>query len=321
METRASYLMIGIATLGVIISIFMFVMWTLKGELDQQYAYYDIVFEDAVAGLNNAGDVLFQGINVGQVTDIRVDHNDPSKVRVTVRIQVRDDFVIRESSEATLQMQGITGVAFVQIVGGGAEGAPLPVVTDPEGTFPEIPSRRSYIQELFESAPKVVEEAMETLDMLQAFMSEDNQEAVASILRNMATVSDTVAERQDEIDRAIVAVTEFTEDLNTTGDALVSMSDTINTLVDEDVREVLASVDEAADAFTVLAQDSDRILRQNEAAVEAFTHQGLAQMGYMVVEARQLIQTLDRVAQRFESDPSGFLFGGGSTTAEVEVPE
>ena len=61
METRANYLLIGIVTIAVIVSIFMFVLWSLKGELDQQYAYYDIVFEDAVAGLNNAGDVLFQG--------------------------------------------------------------------------------------------------------------------------------------------------------------------------------------------------------------------------------------------------------------------
>jgi len=321
METRANYLLIGVVTLAVIASIFMFVLWTLKGELDQQYAYYDIIFEDAVAGLNNAGDVLFQGINVGQVTDIRVDHNDPSRVRVTVRIQVRDDFVIRSSSEATLQMQGITGVAFVQIVGGGAEGSPLPTVTDPTGEFPEIPSRRSYIQELFESAPLVVDEAMQTLEMVQGILSEENQASITTILADLASLSSGLAARQDEIDRSIIAITEFAEDLNTTGDALVSMSDNIDELIDSDVREVLASVDEAADAFTILAQDGDRILRQNEDAVEAFTHQGLAQLGYMVVEARQLISTLDRVAQRFESDPSGFLFGGGTTTAEVEVSE
>ncbi|MBN4046602.1 hypothetical protein JYU02_01230 [bacterium AH-315-P15] len=104
------------------------------------------------------------------------------------------------------------------------------------------------------------------------------------------------------------------------GDALETIADDLSELLDEDVREVIASVDAAADAFTILAQDGDRMLRRNEDAIESFTHQGLAQLGYMVVEMRQLIATLDRVAQRIESDPSGFLFGG-SAAAEIEVPD
>ncbi len=313
METRANYLLIGIVTLAVIVAIFMFVLWTLKGELDQQYAYYDIVFEDSVAGLNTAGDVLFQGINVGQVTDIRVDHADPSKVRVTVRIQVREDFVIRESSEATLQMQGITGVAFVQIVGGGAEGGPLPRVTNPAAQRPTIPSRRSYMQELFEAAPQVVDEAVATLRTIQELLNEENRAAIAGILSDAQTVSSTFAARQGEIDSTIESLSLFADSLGQTSDQIVSMSD--------DISDAIASITDAADSYTILAQDADRFLRRNEDAVEAFTHQGLAQFGYLVVEARQLISTLDRVAQRFESDPSGFLFGGGTTTAEVDLPE
>jgi len=313
METRANYLLIGVVTIAVIGAIFWFVLWTLKGELDQQYAYYDIVFQDSVAGLNTAGDVLFQGINVGQVTDIRVDYEDPSRVRVTVRIQVRDDFVIRESSEAALQMQGITGVAFVQIVGGGAEGAPLPTVTNPDATRPTIPSRRSYIQELFEAAPEVLAEAMETLDAIQGILSAENQESITSILNDAEMLSSTFAARQSEIDASIGSLTAFADSLGETSESLVAMSG--------DFHDAVLAITEAADAYTILAQDADRFLRRNEDAVESFTHQGLAQLGYMVVEARQLISTLDRVAQRFESDPSGFLFGGGATTAEVDLPE
>jgi phospholipid/cholesterol/gamma-HCH transport system substrate-binding protein len=313
METRANYLLIGVVTIAVIAAIFWFVLWTLKGELDQQYSYYDIVFEDSVAGLNTAGDVLFQGINVGQVTDIRVDHDDPSRVRVTVRIQMRDDFVIRETSEATLQMQGITGVAFVQIVGGGADGAPLPRVSDPDEPRPMIPSRRSYIQELFESAPEVMAEALETLDAVQAILSEENQQSITGILADARALTSTIASRDEEIGQTIDSLSAFADSLGQTSDTLVAMSD--------DFHEAVLSINEAAESYTILAQDADRFLRRNEDSVEAFTQQGLAQFGYMIVEARQLISTLDRVAQRFESDPSGFLFGGGTTTAEVDVPD
>ncbi len=320
METRANYLLIGTATLGVIVAIFMFVFWTLKGEMDQTFAYYDIVYEDAVAGLTNGGDVLFQGIRVGQVTDIRVDDQDPSRVRVTIRVQIRPDFRIRETSEATLQMQGITGVAFVQIVGGGADGAALPLVSDPQAERPEITSRRSYIQELFEAAPQVVEEAVQTLRNIQELLNVENRAAIAGILADAQTVTSTVAGHQAEIDSSIESFASFAENLDGMGDALEAISGNLNELLDDDIREVIASVDAAADAFTILALDGDRVLRQNEDAIESFTHQGLSQLGYMVVEMRQLISTLDRVAQRIESDPSGFLFGG-SSAVEIDVPE
>ncbi len=330
METRASYLLIGVVTLAAITAIFMFVFWTLKGELDQSFAYYDIVFEDSVAGLTTGGDVQFQGIPVGTVTDIRVDEDDPSRVRVTVRIQVRDDFSIRSSSEAALQSQGITGVAFVQIVGGGAEGQPLPLVTDPndEENRPSIGSRRSYIQELFEAAPAMMEEARATLRSVQDLLNDENRAIITSILQDAQTITSTVASRSDEIDRSIESLSAFAESLGETSDMLVTMADdvasiasTANDLLNEDVAEAIGSINEAAEAFTVLANDADNMLRRNEDAVFSFTHQGLAQLGYLVVESRQLITTLDRVAQRFESDPSGFLFGGGETTAEISVPD
>jgi len=328
METRASYLLIGVMTLVAITAIFMFVFWTLKGELDRSFAYYDVVFEDSVAGLTTGGDVQFQGIPVGSVTNIRVDEDDPTRVRVTVRIQVRDDFSIRSSSEAALQSQGITGVAFVQIVGGGAEGAPLPLITNPDNEDrPTIGSRRSYIQELFESAPEVVEQARATLQAVQNILSDENRELITGILRDANTITTTVANRSEEIDSSIESLSEFADSLGQTSDVLVGMADdiasiasTASELLDSDVREAINSVDAAADAFALLATDADLLLRRNEDAISSFTHQGLSQLAYLVVESRQLISTLDRVAQRLESDPSGFLFGGGQTTVEVNVP-
>lgn len=328
METRANYLMIGGVTLAAIVSIFIFVYWLVQDSVGQKFNYYDILFQDAVAGLNNGGDVLYQGINVGQVTNIRVDDADPSRVRVTVRVQDRDDFEIRTSSEASLQMQGITGVAFVQITDSGGGGDVLPKRGAGELPFPEIQSQRSYLQAIFESAPQVVAEVQGTLEEIQLLIGGENREIITQILRDVQTTTGTIAARQNEIDSTIMSLTEFAASLGEVSDTLVQMSedvasiaDTADELLDEDVRETIASVNETAQAFTLLATDADRILRRNEAAIESFTNQGLSQLGYMVTESRSLIATLDRVAQHFESDPGGFLFGGGQTTNEVNVPD
>ncbi len=328
METRANYILIGSVTLAAIVSIFIFVYWLVQDSVGQKFHYYDVLFQDAVAGLNNGGDVLYQGINVGQVTDIRVDDDDPSRVRVTVRVQERNDFEIRSSSEASLQMQGITGVAFIQITDSGGGGEVLPKHGAGEGPFPEIESRRSYLQAIFESAPELVAEVQGTLEEIQLLIGGENRELVTAILQDIQTTTGTIAARQDDIDQTIASLSEFAGSLGEASDTLLQMADdvgsiaaTTDELLNEDVRETIASIDLAANAFANLADDADRILRRNEDAVESFTHQGLAQLGYMVTESRSLIATLDRVAQRFESDPSGFLFGGGQTTGEVEIPE
>ena len=87
METKANYILIGAFTLIGILIGFGFVLWLAKVEVDRQYAYYDILF-DNVSGLSEAGDVRYNGLPVGQVVELRLAPQDPSKV--LVRIEVGD---------------------------------------------------------------------------------------------------------------------------------------------------------------------------------------------------------------------------------------
>ena len=68
METRASHVVIGAFILVIVAGAFGFVLWLAKIEIDQQYAYYRVTFEEAVSGLSIGGDVRYNGIPVGVVT-------------------------------------------------------------------------------------------------------------------------------------------------------------------------------------------------------------------------------------------------------------
>ena len=80
----------------------------------------------------------------------------------------------------------------------------------------------------------------------------------------------------------------------------------------------MARAGDTAEAYEILADDVSRLIRSNEDAVNTFTGQGLAQFAFFLTEARQLVASLERVAQRLESDAPGFLFGA-STATEVEA--
>jgi phospholipid/cholesterol/gamma-HCH transport system substrate-binding protein len=67
--------------------------------------------------------VLFNGIRVGEVAALRIDRDDPRKVVATASISAATP--IRADTKATLEFQGLTGIASIALVGGSPGAAPL----------------------------------------------------------------------------------------------------------------------------------------------------------------------------------------------------
>ena len=70
METRAHHVIIGAFAIGVFLLALGFVLWLSKSSIDREFAVYDIVFNEAVTGLSKGGLVQYNGIKVGEVTQL-----------------------------------------------------------------------------------------------------------------------------------------------------------------------------------------------------------------------------------------------------------
>src|SRR3546814_3049541 len=76
--------------------------------------------------------------------------------RVRVTAEMAADTPIRADSEATLQLQGITGVSYVQITPGSPEAELIkPVRGGDTAKYPTIKSKPSAIDTLVEAAPEL----------------------------------------------------------------------------------------------------------------------------------------------------------------------
>src|ERR671912_633572 len=111
METRANYALIGIFTLAVVAAGFLFVYWFSGGDTGQRRQPVRVVFSGPVSGLSKGSVVTFNGIRVGEVTDIRLLPEDPR--RVATVIEVDRATPIRTDTRARLDFQGLTGVATI----------------------------------------------------------------------------------------------------------------------------------------------------------------------------------------------------------------
>ena len=183
METRANYVLIGAFTLAGLIGLLLFFVWLARLELDRQYDYYDVLF-DNVAGLSQAGEVRFNGLPVGQVVSLEVDPADASKVRV--RIEVAAGTPVKADTRVRLQAQGVTGVSYVSLTGGSPDAPPLRPTA---AGFPVLVAQRSVVEALSEDAPDLVANAIELIKSLQAIMGPENQGYVAGILQNLDRAS------------------------------------------------------------------------------------------------------------------------------------
>ena len=159
METRANYFIVGLFTLLGLFGIAGGLLWLAKIQVDQQYDYYDIYFESS-SGLSNAGDVRYNGVQVGQVVSIGLDPDHPGRVRV--RVEVADDTPVNQDTISSLEFQGVTGVSFVSLYGGTPQSKPLAVLDGQD--YPVISSELSAIQDVFSSAPELLNKAIGLLE-------------------------------------------------------------------------------------------------------------------------------------------------------------
>ena len=320
METRASHLLVGIFVVLFVSAIFGFITWLVRADIDREIAYYDIEFTSAVSGLGVGGDVRFNGVKVGAVSSIRIDREDPRKVRV--RIEVGAETPARADSVATLEFQGVTGVSFVQISGGTTQSAMLPAKS--RGAIPVIASRPSRIAELFEGAPDLINRSIVLVDRVADLVNEENRKHFGGIVADLNTLSGAIAKREREIGRIIEAFERGSEDFAETARSVRSMSAKLDVIVDKaggtmtGVDELVRDGRRAAVALANVSEEAHALLAENRRPIENFTGDGLSEIRRFVSEARILVGSIARVAARIEDDPSQVLFGSRESEFKLE---
>src|SRR3954468_23129427 len=116
METRAPFVIVGAFVLAAVVSVFGFVYWLHNsGGLGPRTAYH-VQFDGPVPGLLVGAGVLFNGIRVGEVTDLGLAPDNPRRVNATISISSTTP--VRPDTRVGLEFQGLTGVPVITLEGG-----------------------------------------------------------------------------------------------------------------------------------------------------------------------------------------------------------
>ena len=259
METRANYVLIGAFTLAGILGAFGFFLWLAKFEINRQYAYYEVLF-DNVSGLSAAGGVSYNGLPVGQVISLQLDDNDPSKVRV--RLEVDADIPVTSETVAQLQSLGVTGVSFVELTGGSPTAERLPQDS-------LITSKRSAIQSLFEGAPLLMEKAITLLEDVNDVVDSKNRKAVADILQNVESATGRLDKTLSDFETLSSDLSGAAKEISAFSKRLDQLADTAETTLEtgtdtlKSVKTASESATGALDSAKTTFETADRVIQQD----------------------------------------------------------
>ncbi len=309
MERNANYALVGPSSLLLFAGIVIFVVWLARFQFARDYDQYDILFVGPVRGLNQGGEVHFNGIKVGEVTRIALDRNDSNQV--IARVRVTSDVPIRTDSRATLEPQGITGVNYVQISAGNKD-RPL-LKTTVRNEVPVILAQRSAISDLLAGGGTVLTRAIEALDRVSNVLSDENIRNFSGTVRDVRGFTAELNARKaviEDTQTAMINVGNAAKDMS-------AVAQNVQGTINGDGKQAIRELAEASRAIKEAAQSAQSIVGKLEGPTSDFASSGLPQLSAAIVTLQQAAESLDRLTGEVERNPRGLI--GKCPAKQVEV--
>ncbi len=279
METKANYVAVGGFVLICMLGLVVTLLWLAGAQYSQEYVYFQTSFKGPVTGLGDGTTVRYNGIDVGHVTELKFDPNDPQKV--IAKLQLKPDLHIRQDSEASIESEGLTGGSYVEVSGGTKKS---PELTAPPGQIPVIRSSPSTLQQLVQSAPQLVAKLNVAADRVNDILNDKNRKTFGDILSNLDTTTSTLARRSGDIDATLA---NFSQVSRTLAQASTKIGPT------------LADADDGVKKFAKLSADADAFVNG----------EGLGQLSDLLRETSGLVTSLTRLSNELDRQPTKLLFG------------
>jgi phospholipid/cholesterol/gamma-HCH transport system substrate-binding protein len=142
--------------------------------------YYSEFRGESLSGLTKGMEVKFRGIPIGKVSNIN--YNPDDLTTVTVEFSVDETFPMKEDMVVQTGMLGITGLKYVEIMGGSNEAPLLPVGST-------IESKPSLMSSITDKIDSIMIKADLLLGNLAIITNPDSLSDITDILSNVNSLT------------------------------------------------------------------------------------------------------------------------------------
>lgn len=352
MNQRAQQVRLGLFLVVFIVLLFGAVAFLAGSQFWEQRDRYAIHFAESVAGLEVGAPVKVNGVSVGRVDAITLDSDDIETV--VVKVSLRGGIPLTRDASATVKLQGITGLKFIEVYPGSRGEPPL----QPNRRESRIRAGSSDVDVWTGRAEDVYRQIQIVMARIQRLTNDRNMEHIEGIIEEMhramaqavvimRNLNDTVSENRPQLKRTVKAVGRASDSVGGAADEFTVTA----RVAREDLHGALNAGQRAAVRIDQLAVTGNNTLRSANGVIEdvreALTRERLAEVMDSLVAALQaftrvaasLQQTVDssetdlqatleairtaseqleEFARTIRDNPGALLRGGG--LPEEEVP-
>ncbi len=288
-------------------------LWWLSGKREFTRDYV-LVSTGNVTGLNPESRVNYRGMRAGKVIDIDLDPQDRRNLLVTIRIDA--SLPLTRSTRAQLNVQGVTGLAYVQLTDTGESDEPLEAA---DGALPRIALEPSQLEQLSQGAVELLAQVRTMAGRINAALDERNLAHLARILARLESASAGIDESARELPALVASARRVLAqaDFGRLGAVLANLERASGEAVPA-VAEVRATV---AGMQSLVA----RLDGLSRAAGDEVLGDTLPRANALLRELSASARALHRLVDGIEADPQAVLFGrqagrAGPGEAGFEAP-
>jgi len=286
---------LGVFMIVGIVLLALFVAIPVGVRLRDRHATYFALFEgESLSGLEQGATVKFHGIPIGKVEELSYNPDNINTVRV--RLKIEEDFPMKTDMYIQTGMMGITGLMYVEILGGSNE-AP---VLEPGS---EIPTKRSMISTVTGKAEAIVGKVELLLNHLTRITHPDSLQSAKRTLDNVAAISEDARRIMGDLRPDIKNMTGSTQSILASVDSIAVDMKALTRETRESLREgrltqIMSSIDSTARSLSALSVNMDLMLRQSREDIRV-----------SLENLRETLENANQLSKSLAENPSLLLRG------------
>ena len=302
MDRDPNYVAVGAFVLLVIAMGVSFVFWYTDQRDKRTYERYEIYFPGTVSGLSAGSPVRYLGVDVGKVVRILIDPQRRNRVEVLADIDSMAP--IEGRTRASLSLQGITGLLFIDLQQDRKSAAPTELAQGLH--YPVIPSAPSDFDVLLSSLPALTTHLVELVDRVNQLFSDDNVRSFKATLDNMRVTSERLPGAIRDVQQMVVDVRSASQEVQGAAADLRG----VEARTAPDIESAIANL---AKTSAVL----ERFVADNEPGLTRFTHQSLPEFERLLRESRGAAQDIRDLSRSLKQNPSQLIYEPNYRGVEV----
>jgi phospholipid/cholesterol/gamma-HCH transport system substrate-binding protein len=294
-----------------------FVIWLTGRTGVEEMTRYTLLFDRDVSGLAVGGPVKYMGMTVGSVIHMDIYTDNGNRVRVD--IEVLETTPVDDRTYASLALQGITGVAVVNLASeddqdtgesgrDNSQDEPLP------GEYPHIPVRDVGFAAIISSAPKIMTKLDIALTHAGELLGEANQARIGNALQNVEDLTASLAGSRDTL-------AALPQDLSATLGEIQATVGQLQEVIGElrpDLSSTMANLERSSANLESLTARFDRMLVRHEDDLGRFLEEGLGEAPELMRETRQTLRDLEKLAAELRDDPSQLVHRPPAESLDID---